>query len=142
MLDILDTAGQEELSAMRDQYIRSGQGFLIVYSVQSRSSFESIQKFREQILRVKDEANYYPMVICGNKCDLPPQMREVTADQAQTQCTSLGLKCFETSAKEKINIIESFTEVVREIRKFLGETPTGGAGSGAKPKKAGRCNVL
>jgi len=60
MLDILDTAGQEEYSAMRDQYIRTGQGFLIVYSVASRSSFDAVANFRDQILRVKDE-DEYPM---------------------------------------------------------------------------------
>ncbi|GFS31787.1 ras-related protein R-Ras2 [Trichonephila inaurata madagascariensis] len=32
-LDILDTAGQEEFSAMREQYMRSGEGFLLVFSV-------------------------------------------------------------------------------------------------------------
>jgi len=54
LLDILDTAGQEEFSAMRDQYMRTGQGFLCVYAITSRSSFEEISAFREQILRVKE----------------------------------------------------------------------------------------
>ena len=69
LLDILDTAGQEEYSAMRDQYMRSGQGFLCVYSITNRGSFEEISSFREQILRVKD-ADRVPMVIVGNKADL------------------------------------------------------------------------
>ena len=55
LLDILDTAGQEEYSAMRDGYMRTGEGFLCIYSITSRSSFEEIDQFREQILRVKDE---------------------------------------------------------------------------------------
>eukprot|EP00966_Prymnesium_polylepis_P196459 4552788-Prymnesium_polylepis.1 len=81
LLDILDTAGQEEYSAMRDQvglacrakpcpsarnrsaalvrslcrqYMRTGQGFLCVYSITNRGTFEEISAFREQILRVKD----------------------------------------------------------------------------------------
>merc|ERR1712008_124026 len=57
LLDILDTAGQEEYSAMRDQYMRTGQGFLCVYSITSKGSFEEIASFREQILRVKDLAS-------------------------------------------------------------------------------------
>ena len=44
LLDILDTAGQEEYSAMRDQYMRTGQGFLIVYSIVSRNSFDEVGK--------------------------------------------------------------------------------------------------
>ena len=53
LLDILDTAGQEEYSAMRDQYMRTGQGFLMVYAITSRSSFEELVGFKDQILRVK-----------------------------------------------------------------------------------------
>jgi small GTP-binding protein len=62
-------AGQEEYSAMRDQYMRTGQGFILTYAITSRSSFEEIANFREQILRVKDD-DTAPIVICGNKCDL------------------------------------------------------------------------
>ena len=51
---------------MRDQYMRTGQGFLIVYSVTSRSSFHEVSQFRDQILRVKD-ADTVPIVIVGNK---------------------------------------------------------------------------
>merc|ERR1712088_702037 len=53
-LDILDTAGQEESSAMREQYMRSGEGFLLVFSLADRTSFGEIYKFHKQILRVKD----------------------------------------------------------------------------------------
>lgn len=42
LLDILDTAGQEEYSAMRDQYMRTGEGFLLVFAVNSPKSFEDI----------------------------------------------------------------------------------------------------
>lgn len=54
LLDILDTAGQEEYSAMRDQYMRTGEGFLLVYAVNNRKSFDDITNYREQIKRVKD----------------------------------------------------------------------------------------
>ena len=42
LLDILDTAGQEEYRAMRDQYMRTGEGFLIVFAVNNAKSFEDI----------------------------------------------------------------------------------------------------
>lgn len=69
LLDVLDTAGQEEYSAMREQYMRTGEGFLLVYSITSRQSFEEILTFQQQILRVKDR-DYFPIIIVGNKCDL------------------------------------------------------------------------
>ena len=69
LLDVLDTAGQEEYSAMREQYMRTGEGFLLVYSINSRQSYEEILTFQQQILRVKDK-DYFPIIIVGNKCDL------------------------------------------------------------------------
>lgn len=51
---VLDTAGQEEFSAMREQYMRKGDGFLLVYSVTDKNSYENIINFHTQILRVKD----------------------------------------------------------------------------------------
>src|SRR3954465_5848945 len=69
LLDVLDTAGQEEYSAMREQYMRTGEGFLLVYSITDRQSFEEIMTFQQQILRVKDK-DYFPMIVVGNKCDL------------------------------------------------------------------------
>lgn len=54
LLDILDTAGQEEYSAMRDQYMRTGEGFLLVFAVNEAKSFENVTQYRDQIRRVKD----------------------------------------------------------------------------------------
>lgn len=69
LLDVLDTAGQEEYSAMREQYMRTGEGFLLIYSITSRQSFEEIMTFQQQILRVKDK-DYFPIIVVANKCDL------------------------------------------------------------------------
>lgn len=54
ILAVLDTAGQEEFSAMREQYMRTGDGFLIVFSVTDKASFEHVDRFHQLILRVKD----------------------------------------------------------------------------------------
>jgi GTPase KRas protein len=66
LLDILDTAGQEEYSAMREQYMRTGEGFLLVFSIADRNSFDEIRGFEQQILRVKDKESF-PMILLGNK---------------------------------------------------------------------------
>uniref|UniRef100_A0A5F8H5D3 RAS related 2 n=1 Tax=Monodelphis domestica TaxID=13616 RepID=A0A5F8H5D3_MONDO len=67
-LDILDTAGQEEFGAMREQYMRTGEGFIFIFYF----SFEEIYKFQRQILRVKDR-DEFPMILVGNKADLDHQ---------------------------------------------------------------------
>lgn len=61
LLDILDTAGQEEYSAMRDQYMRTGEGFLCVFAIDNMKSFEDVESYRGQIRRVKD-AEDIPMI--------------------------------------------------------------------------------
>ena len=75
---MLDTAGQEEYSAMREQYMRTGEGFLLVYSITSRQSYEEIMTFQQQILRVKDK-DYFPIIVVGNKCDLEHE-RQVSTE--------------------------------------------------------------
>lgn len=57
ILEILDTAGTEQFTAMRDLYMKSGQGFLLVYSITSMVTLNDLEPLREQILRVKDSNN-------------------------------------------------------------------------------------
>lgn len=136
LLDILDTAGQEDYSAMRDQYMRSGQGFLCVYSITNRGSFEELKSFREQILRVKD-ADHVPMVIVGNKVDLESE-RQVSQDDGRDLAASFKCPWMETSAKARIRCDDSFYELVREIRKEA--APRGPAVNSARKKP--KCVIL
>lgn len=142
LLDVLDTAGQEEYSAMREQYMRTGEGFLIVYAINLRSSFEEVSQFYQQILRVKDR-DYFPVIIVGNKCDLENE-RAVSVQEGKDLAKSYGVKFIETSAKAKINVDEAFYGLVREMRKFrkqIEDERSGGAG-GDKKKKKGRCLIV
>ena len=54
MLEILDTAGTEQFTAMRDLYMKNGQGFVLVYSITAQSTFGDLEDLHEQIHRVKD----------------------------------------------------------------------------------------
>lgn len=49
-IDILDTAGQEDYAAIRDNYFRSGEGFLLVFSITEQESFSATVEFRYCIL--------------------------------------------------------------------------------------------
>jgi len=118
MLDILDTAGQEEYSAMREQYMRDGEGFLMVYSIISRDTFDELESFAEQICRVRDvdNLNNVPIVVVGNKCDLEEQ-RAVTTYEGEEWAKGLGVDFFEVSAKQRINVDEAFFQLVRRIQR-------------------------
>ncbi|XP_014242783.1 ras-like protein 2 [Cimex lectularius] len=115
-LDILDTAGQEEFSAMREQYMRSGEGFLLVFAITDRASFDEMYKFHRQILRVKDR-DEFPMLMVGNKADLENQ-RMITTTEAQNVSRELRIPYIECSAKHRINVDQAFHELVRIVRKF------------------------
>ena len=52
--------------------MRSGEGFLLVFSVTDRTSFEEVSRFHKQILRVKDR-DEFPIMLVGNKADLQQQ---------------------------------------------------------------------
>lgn len=135
LLDVLDTAGQEEYSAMREQYMRTGEGFLCVYSITSRNSFEEISMFHQQILRVKDKDSF-PVIVIGNKCDLESE-RQVSVQEGRDLAKQFQCKFLETSAKLKINVDESFYSLVREIRKFSSGSGGGGNSGGGK-----KCLIL
>jgi len=129
LLDVLDTAGQEEYSAMREQYMRTGEGFLLVYSITSRQSFDEIQTFEQQILRVKDK-DYFPIILVGNKCDLEGD-RQVSREEGQEMARRFNCKFIETSAKSRVNVDNAFYELVREIRRYNREMSGNYGGSGA-----------
>ncbi|KAK0463128.1 ras family-domain-containing protein [Desarmillaria tabescens] len=116
LLDVLDTAGQEERGAMREQYMRTGEGFLLVYSITSRNSFEEISTFYQQILRAKNQ-DTFPVIVVANKCDLEYE-RRVGMNEGRDLAAHFGCKFIETSAKQRINVDEAFSNLVREIRNY------------------------
>jgi GTPase KRas protein len=138
VLDILDTAGQDEYSQMQDQWMREGKGFLIVYAIDNYASFNEVQTFKDKISRVK-ETDRVPIVLVGNKCDMEGE-RQVSFDQGQTLAQDWGCPFFEASAKAKINNEECFYEVVREIIKIEEEKEKEKGGSSSSGRK--RCFIL
>ncbi|KAL0978754.1 hypothetical protein UPYG_G00174700 [Umbra pygmaea] len=110
MLEILDTAGTEQFTAMRDLYMKNGQGFALVYSITAQSTFNDLQDLREQILRVKDTEDV-PMILVGNKCDLEDE-RVVGKEQGQNLARQWNHCAFlESSAKSKINVLDIFYDL-------------------------------
>lgn len=132
-IDILDTAGQEDYAAIRDNYFRSGEGFLLVFSITESESFSATSDLREQILRVKEE-EAVPLLLVGNKSDLE-ERRQVAADEAAAKAGEWGVQYVETSAKTRGNVDKVFFDLMREVRKKkMSETRQDGP-SGKKKKK-------
>lgn len=133
MLEILDTAGTEQFTAMRDLYMKNGQGFVLVYSITAQSTFNDLMDLREQILRVKDTDDV-PMVLVGNKSDLEEE-RVVGKDQGHSLSKQFNCSFLESSAKLKVNVNEIFFDLVRQINR---RTPT----NKKDKQRKGLCVVL
>jgi Ras-like without CAAX 1 len=100
---------------MREQYMRGGEGFILVYSVTDKRSFQEIRRYKEMIDRVRNYETV-PMVIAGNKSDLEDR-RQVSTNEGELMAKEFGCPFFETSAALRHNVEEIFEEVVRCIRR-------------------------
>jgi GTPase KRas len=131
VLEILDTSHQEEYTALRDQWIRDGEGFVLVYSITKRSSFTRISRFYHQLKSVKEvqRSDPYgccsayaeqdlqpPVMLVGNNCERVTE-REVSTEEGLALAQELGCEFVEASARNSINVDEAFFDVVRQIRR-------------------------
>lgn len=135
-VDILDTAGQEEYAAIRDNYYRSGEGFLCVFSILEKESFQHTQEFRDQICRVLDDEKV-PFILVGNKSDLAAQ-RKVPVRDAELKAKEWNCPYIETSAKTRQNVEEIFTKLMRQIRDRKAATQA----KETKPAKSSKCVLI
>ena len=114
LLELLDTAGPEEFTALRDQWIMDSEAFVIVYSIASQVSFEECKRFVDQVKRVKKK-DYLPMIFVGNKVDLEDD-RQVSKENGIDFAKRHGCTFFESSAKTRVNVEECFFQAVRLTR--------------------------
>lgn len=117
MLEILDTASEEENPPGRERYIQDGQGFILMYSITSRASFDSLSFFYNLILSI-NHADEYPMVLVGNKCDLEKE-RQISFNEGEELSRIFKCPFFESSVKENINVTEFYQEIARQVRYYL-----------------------
>ncbi|KAK9466270.1 Rsr1p [Lipomyces arxii] len=114
--EILDTAGVEQFTAMRELYIKNGEGFLLVYSVTDRSSLAELEKLFLQIMRIKDSKDV-PIVLVGNKSDLA-HARTVPFHEAKQLAHKWGTSSiYETSARTTEHVDDVFIDLVRQIQR-------------------------
>ena len=94
-------------------YNSEAQGFILVYSVDSRDSFDRIENFLQAVLRVKGDNAIF--ILVGNQCD-KTQKREVSKADGAALARSYGCDFIETSAKTTQNIERLFINIVRSLR--------------------------
>ena len=105
---------------MRYTYMRDSDGFLLIYSVRDRYSFEDISILEQQILRVKDK-DTFPMIVVGNDClefYSPTARIEVSKEEGQALANRMGCPFMEVDATSGYNVEKAFVKLVQEIRSY------------------------
>ncbi|GAA5880380.1 hypothetical protein JCM16303_003921 [Sporobolomyces ruberrimus] len=132
-LDIVDTAGQDEFSILSSRHAVGLHGWILVYSVASRTSFEMCSIIRDKILNYTGR-DAVPMVLVGNKSDLAVQ-RQVTREEGMELAASWGKTAFmESSARTNENVTRIFESCVAEIEKDMNPEP--------EPEKGSSCVLM
>jgi len=149
MLDIFDTAGQEDFSyvalsrvitpdsAVRDSYMSTGDGFIIMYSIIDLKSFSEVKTIHTKLNMIQ-ESKKVPGIVVGNKCDADDS-RQVTAEQGKSVASDFGWGFMEASAKLKKNINEAFQEITKRMVKG---TTGGDDVPGPSTRRRSGCTLL
>ena len=111
-MQIWDTAGEERFKNIISSYYRGASGILLLYNITDRESFESLNSWLIDI--EKNAAKNVCKILVGTNCDLEDE-RKVTYQEGKDFATSNGIKFFEVSAKNNINVKEAFEILSEDI---------------------------
>ena len=113
-LHIWDTAGQERFRSIAKNLYKGADGIILMYDISNNSSFQNIKRW---ISSIKDAVDItkIALVIVGNKCDLPNEEKVVDQDSRQALEKQYNFKIIEASAKENINVNESFIALIDKM---------------------------
>ena len=112
-VEILDTAGEEDYQNMMDMWISFGEGFLLVFAINEKESFELLKGKHDRVIKGKHGVKC-PILLVGNKHDLADE-RQVTQEEANQLAQSWGIEYIETSAKTNFNCKEAFEKLAQKI---------------------------
>ena len=141
-LQIWDTAGEERFRNIAKNYFHTSDGFLLIYDISCRDSFEKLSFWLEQIRLNAPE--HTKCIVAGNKCDLE-EKRQVNKNEGEDFSKENNINFFETSAKEGTNVNEIFqvlaNEIIKEIQKNgeKNQRSSQVLKKGTKPKKKSCC---
>ena len=128
---------QNFYSFLSNSIFSEGQGFILVYSIASRSTFDRLEIFRQSMRRVKRGDPIFMLV--GNKCDKTYE-REVSKEEGAALARQFGCEFIETSAKTAQNVERLFMNLVRSLRQT--RNIESGPPTTKKEKKPSKCVIM
>ncbi|KAG0144454.1 hypothetical protein CROQUDRAFT_47267 [Cronartium quercuum f. sp. fusiforme G11] len=116
-LELFDTAGHDEFTILDSKQAIGLDGWALIYSINSRTSFDMVSIIRDKILNFTGHDSV-PMVLIGNKCDLESQ-RQVSIEEGAALAKLFGCAFTEASARSGENVAESFLLGLSEVEKEI-----------------------
>jgi GTPase KRas len=116
ILEIVDIAGQDDFEMLLKQWVKLSHGFVIMYDITSRPSFEKIPSYVFKFKQETKENEQVPMVLVANKCDLE-SARKITTSEALALAELYHCPLIEVSCKLNINVEDTFLKLILEIFK-------------------------
>ena len=115
-VQLWDTAGQERFRSITKSYYKGAHGIILMYDVTNRKTYDNIKKWLNQI---RDETgNRISIILVANKIDCE-ELRQVTKEEGESLAKSCNLSIFEASAKDSINVKESFQFLAEKINENI-----------------------
>lgn len=129
LLEILDTAGQEDFKVLRDIFVRKSDLFILVFDLTNNESIKFVEQIYQKIVQTK-EGSVYGIVLVGNKADLERGKNGVSLEEGQKLAKQFeAISYFETSAKTRTNVSEAFEAGILSLASRSGnkkkKSPTG-----------------
>ncbi|KAK7012439.1 P-loop containing nucleoside triphosphate hydrolase protein [Favolaschia claudopus] len=110
---IIDTEGQDQFSLFKEHHVTGTHGYILVYSMCHRQSFDLVQVLYKKIMEYTGHASV-AVVIVGCKADLESN-RQIERVDLEGWAKSVGAQWIETSAKMSVNA--AFELCLREIKR-------------------------
>ena len=122
ILELWDTSGQERYHSLPPIYYRGSNGVILTYDITNRQSFDRLRDVWYTDV-CQYSSNETQCILIGNKCDMECE-RAVEYSTGKLFADSLNIPFIETSAKENLNVEESFVLLTAVIMRKLSETET------------------
>uniref|UniRef100_A0A7S1M3T9 Ras-like protein n=1 Tax=Neobodo designis TaxID=312471 RepID=A0A7S1M3T9_NEODS len=124
VLTIVDTAGQDAFATTREAFMKDGQAFVLVYSITDSESFQQLKRQYTQLRRTRGDDAQSACIVVGNKADLGGQ-RAVAPDEGEVFARQVNCPFKEVSAKNRLEIEDVFTTLVRSFVRGGSTAPPG-----------------
>lgn len=138
-VEIVDTAGQEEFTSFLDSSLATGDAFMLLYAINSLSSWNDLKSLRSKIYQETDKK--VPMIVIGNKRDLEDE-RIVLPEDPEDYAASINVPYIETSAKTGFNVRDAFQLMLRQIDATQPELLCKRKSHGPRDKRAKDCILV